>query len=59
MKSDVGKETRIQRAQWRSFRGWKGLEDGERLGDIRSLGGMRLQKRPGSLELLMGTDIKR
>lgn len=53
MKSDVGEESRIQRAQWRSFRGWKGQQDGERSGDIQSLVGMRFRER------LVGTDINR
>lgn len=59
MKSDVGEESRFQRAQWRSFRGWKRQQDGERSGDIQSLVGMRFRERLGSLGLLVGTDINR
>lgn len=49
----------FQRAQCRSFRGWSGLEHGERLGGVQSLLGMRLWRRPGSLRLLAVTHINK
>lgn len=53
------KNHKFQRAQCRSFRGWRRLEDGERLGGIQSLLGMRLWRRPGSLGLLAVIDINK
>lgn len=35
------------------------MEDGERLGSVQSLLGMRLRRRPGSLGLLTVTDINK